>query len=119
MSRRLESPPRSYHNRSPRLESFMPKVLGSSYNLRSPNSQISIGLHVFATARNKDSILDLEAMGMDTLSLEVTSQKSIAEAKEEITQRAGGSLDYLVNNALVPSSKSSSITPPLSLTPQP
>ena len=63
---------------------------------------------MFATARNKDSILDLEAMGMDTLSLEVTSHKSILEARDEVTRRTGGSLDYLVNNALVPSSKASS-----------
>ena len=59
------------------------------------------GLHVFATARSKDSISDLEAMGMDTLALEVTSQKSIAEAKEEVSRITGGSLDFLVNNALV------------------
>lgn len=40
-------------------------------------------------------------MGMNTLSLEVTSQKSIAEAKEQVTRTTGGSLDYLVNNAFV------------------
>ncbi len=44
---------------------------------------------------------DLEAMGMSTLSLEVTKPESIANAKKEVDVLTGGKLDFLVNNAYV------------------
>ena len=57
------------------------------------------GLRVFATVRNEESFTDLEARGIEPLKLDVTSQENIAEVAEEVSRRAGGSLDYLVNNA--------------------
>ncbi|PBP23986.1 short chain dehydrogenase [Diplocarpon rosae] len=57
------------------------------------------GLHVIASARNKDAITDLEALGMATLSLEVTSEESIRDARVTVEKLTGGRLDILVNNA--------------------
>ena len=59
----------------------------------------SKGLHVFATARNEKALADLTAIGIEALSLEVTSPKGILEVKRQVSERTGGSLDYLVNNA--------------------
>jgi 1-acylglycerone phosphate reductase len=59
----------------------------------------SRGFRVFATARKTESIADLAALGIETLSLEATSSESITALKTEITSRTGGKLDYLVNNA--------------------
>lgn len=57
------------------------------------------GLHVIATARNKDVLKDLEAMGMSTLSLDVTNAEDIENARKEVEALTGGRLDILVNNA--------------------
>lgn len=57
------------------------------------------GLHVFATARSEEALEDLATMGIEALSLEVTSPRGIAEVKKRVIERTGGSLDYLVNNA--------------------
>jgi len=57
---------------------------------------------VIATARGKEKIKDLEALGLTTLSLDVTSLKSILAAKEAVAAITGGGLDILVNNAYVP-----------------
>jgi NAD(P)-dependent dehydrogenase (short-subunit alcohol dehydrogenase family) len=59
----------------------------------------SRGLHVIATARDREKIKDLEILGLTTLSLEVTSLESILAAKEVVSGLAGGGLDILVNNA--------------------
>nr|POE86937.1 nadph-dependent 1-acyldihydroxyacetone phosphate reductase [Quercus suber] len=59
----------------------------------------SQGLRVFATARNSSSISDLAALGIETLSLEVTSATSITNLAAEIASRTNGALDILVNNA--------------------
>lgn len=56
------------------------------------------GLRVFATARKAESISDLSQYGIETLSLEVTSEASIKALKEEIASRTQG-LNILVNNA--------------------
>merc|ERR1712093_956332 len=56
------------------------------------------GLHVIATARTKEAVQDLEALGMSTLSLEVTSSESIADARMQVEKLTGGKLDILVNN---------------------
>ncbi len=40
-------------------------------------------------------------MGISTLSLEVTSSESIAQAKTLVEKATGGKLDILVNNAYV------------------
>ncbi|KAH7408836.1 short chain dehydrogenase/reductase-like protein [Cadophora sp. MPI-SDFR-AT-0126] len=57
------------------------------------------GLHVIATARTKEVINGLEAMGMSTLALNVNSSESIEAAKNEVNALTGGRLDILVNNA--------------------
>jgi 1-acylglycerone phosphate reductase len=59
----------------------------------------SQGLHVIATARDREKIRDLELLGLTTLSLEVTSLESILAAKKVVTELTGGGLDILVNNA--------------------
>lgn len=60
----------------------------------------SRGLRVFATARNADSLSDLSDLGIEALSLEVTSKESIEALKETIDERTeGAGLDLLVNNA--------------------
>ncbi|RMJ26894.1 reductase [Aspergillus sp. HF37] len=58
------------------------------------------GLRVFATARDARSIQDLEAGGIETLSLVVDDSASVKECYAEVERRLGeGGLDYLVNNA--------------------
>ena len=57
------------------------------------------GLHVFATARNAKALEDLRSLGIEALSLEVTSTEDITKVKEYVIERTGGSLDYLANNA--------------------
>lgn len=57
------------------------------------------GLHVIATARNKDVLKALEGMGMSTLSLDVTIPEDIENARKEVESLTGGKLDILVNNA--------------------
>ena len=42
---------------------------------------------------------DLEAMGMSTLSLDVTNTGDIESARKEVERLTGGTLDILVNNA--------------------
>lgn len=55
---------------------------------------------MFATARQAESIGDLAAAGMDTLSLELQQPGQIRAARQEVERRtAGAGLDYLVNNA--------------------
>lgn len=44
-------------------------------------------------------IVDLEAMGMTTISLDVTDSKSIEAARNEVETMTNGVLDILVNNA--------------------
>ncbi|TKA55655.1 hypothetical protein B0A49_11957 [Cryomyces minteri] len=56
-------------------------------------------LRVFATARKADSIADLTALGIETLSLEVDKAESIKVVVQDIQHRTGGGLDILVNNA--------------------
>jgi 1-acylglycerone phosphate reductase len=52
------------------------------------------GLHVYATARNVSKMKALSALGIETLSLDVLSDSSIAECVSKVS-----SLDILVNNA--------------------
>ncbi|KAF8900085.1 short chain dehydrogenase/reductase-like protein [Mucidula mucida] len=59
----------------------------------------SNGLRVFATARSASQLADLEALGIETFSLDVTSRPQIAALAAEISTRTGGTLDILVNNA--------------------
>ena len=56
------------------------------------------GCRVFATARRLDSMRGLEAHGCTCLSLDVTSEPSIAALVADVLRQAGG-IDVLVNNA--------------------
>ncbi|KAL2005928.1 hypothetical protein VTN00DRAFT_10421 [Thermoascus crustaceus] len=58
------------------------------------------GLRVFATARNRNDIADLEALGIETLSLVVDNEESVKACYREVEKRVSNrGLDYLVNNA--------------------
>ncbi|KXZ44038.1 hypothetical protein GPECTOR_75g762 [Gonium pectorale] len=56
------------------------------------------GCYVFATARRLESMAGLQALGIRTLSLDVTSAESIKEAVDAVVAEAGR-IDVLVNNA--------------------
>jgi 1-acylglycerone phosphate reductase len=57
------------------------------------------GYKVLATARKKESIADLAAIGVTPLELDVDSPASITALKAEVEKLTGGKLDMLVNNA--------------------
>ncbi|TVY18691.1 NADPH-dependent 1-acyldihydroxyacetone phosphate reductase [Lachnellula arida] len=52
------------------------------------------GLHVYATARNPSKMSQLAALGIETLTLDILSESSIAACRSKLS-----SLDILVNNA--------------------
>lgn len=56
---------------------------------------------MIASARSRDSLADLEQIGISTVSLEVTSAESREAARKEVEKLSGGRLDILVNNAWV------------------
>lgn len=56
-------------------------------------------MRVFATARSTKSLSQLEAKGIETFALDVTSAESIAALKAQIAKKTGGKLDILFNNA--------------------
>lgn len=57
------------------------------------------GCRVFATARSIEKVEHLQEIGIEVLTLDVTSSKSIDDATAEITKQTGGSLDILVNSS--------------------
>jgi 1-acylglycerone phosphate reductase len=57
------------------------------------------GLRVIATARNPSKIEHLKPLGIETLTLDVTSQESIKTCIQEVSNLTGGSLDILLNNS--------------------
>ncbi|KKK25148.1 hypothetical protein P175DRAFT_0460772 [Aspergillus ochraceoroseus IBT 24754] len=58
------------------------------------------GLRVIATARDANSLEDLAALGIETLSLTVDDEDSVHLCFAEVERRLGDKgLDYLVNNA--------------------
>lgn len=58
------------------------------------------GFYVFATARNPSKTAELaDRSDIEVLELDVTIPKNIAQCKEIVAKRTGGSLDVLVNNA--------------------
>ena len=59
----------------------------------------SHNLRVFATARSTEALTKLTSEGIEALPLSVTDPESISKLKETISERTGGRLDYLVNNA--------------------
>ena len=56
------------------------------------------GYRVFASARRLDSLRGLEALGIETVQLDVCSETSIKEAVASVLS-AAGRIDVLVNNA--------------------
>ncbi|KAI2011486.1 NADPH-dependent 1-acyl dihydroxyacetone phosphate reductase [Ophidiomyces ophidiicola] len=58
------------------------------------------GLRVFATARDRNTLSDLNQRGIETLSLEVDQDQSVLACRDEVVSLLGEKgLDYLVNNA--------------------
>ncbi|KAF3002822.1 hypothetical protein E8E14_006001 [Neopestalotiopsis sp. 37M] len=58
------------------------------------------GLRVFATARNLSKVEHLRALaGLEIIQLDVADPTSVRAAADEVRNRTGGVLDYLVNNA--------------------
>ncbi|KAL4425272.1 hypothetical protein ABPG75_009288 [Micractinium tetrahymenae] len=53
---------------------------------------------VYASARNRDRLRELEAEGIKTVQLDVTNQKSVDAAVKKVVQEAGR-IDLLINNA--------------------
>jgi len=56
------------------------------------------GYRVFATVRNHQDISKLEAIGLESLHLDLDNSQSIKNAVAEILKRTGGTLDALFNN---------------------
>lgn len=61
----------------------------------------SRGVHVFATARRVESLKELTEKhdNIEALSLDLDDFSGIERLRDEIVNRTGGRLDYLVNNA--------------------
>ncbi len=58
------------------------------------------GYRVFPTARNAGSLADLEAMGMEPISLTVDNEDSVLACHHEVSRRLGGrGLDIFYQNA--------------------
>ncbi|KAJ7593183.1 hypothetical protein C8J56DRAFT_930523 [Mycena floridula] len=57
------------------------------------------GFLVFATSRTLSSMSELAEMGIQTSVLDVTKSEDIAALKNDLSERCGGKLDVLVNNA--------------------
>jgi 1-acylglycerone phosphate reductase len=60
---------------------------------------LCLGLRVIASARRIEALADLQALGIDTISLDVTDTAAITAAKEQVHTLTGGGLDIFVNNA--------------------
>jgi short-subunit dehydrogenase len=56
------------------------------------------GYRVFATARKEADLATLDALGLETIALEMTNPASVRQAVQQLQQQAGR-LDILVNNA--------------------
>jgi len=59
----------------------------------------SKGYKVFATARDKKDVLELEKLGFESYLLDVTQTKTIKKALKKILKSTGGTLDVVFNNA--------------------
>lgn len=57
------------------------------------------GHHVIATARNEAKMAHLREAGIEIMKLDVCDQDSINTARDQISQRTGGRVDILLNNA--------------------
>ncbi len=56
------------------------------------------GWRVFATARRNADVQKLQAMGLESLPLDLADSSSIRQTVQEVLQRSGGKLDALFNN---------------------
>ena len=56
------------------------------------------GYRVFATARKKEDVTKLKALGLESLQLDLDSSASIQSAFNDIIKRTDGTLDALFNN---------------------
>ena len=54
---------------------------------------------VFASARNPTKLKEIQAVGIETIVMDVCSTESLISAVSEVSQLTGGSLDALINNA--------------------
>lgn len=58
------------------------------------------GFHVFATARNTSKMTSLAGLSnMTLLSLDVTKMEDVKHTAEFVSEKTGGTLDYLISNA--------------------
>ncbi len=78
--------------------SLFPSILCLSFRPDADDIFVT-GLRVFATARSRDSVADLNDLGIETLRLEVDKPDSITRCREDVEERTGGGLDFLINNA--------------------
>lgn len=69
--------------------------LGSALALAFHNA----GWRVFASARSPSKLKHAEAVGIETVQLDTTSDESITSSVVRISELTGGSLDALLNNA--------------------
>ncbi len=85
---------------SPRLISRVVMVTGCSSGIGRATALhlAGLGWEVFATARRREAILDLEAFGCRTLRLDVTDERSMCDAVCAV-EEAEGAVGVLVNNA--------------------
>ncbi|KAK5057872.1 hypothetical protein LTR84_011873 [Exophiala bonariae] len=59
----------------------------------------SAGFRVIASARDVNKLSEVRSRGIETVALDVQSEKSIQEAVLQVSDLTGGSLDVLINNA--------------------
>jgi 1-acylglycerone phosphate reductase len=56
---------------------------------------------VIASARRPEVLDDCQALGLETVHLDVTDEESIKAARDRVNELTNGKLDILVNNACV------------------
>ena len=59
----------------------------------------SRGYQVFATSRTLSSMAALEEAGIECFEMDVTDPDKVRQVKERVSQKTGGTLNILVNNA--------------------
>jgi NAD(P)-dependent dehydrogenase (short-subunit alcohol dehydrogenase family) len=69
--------------------------IGSSLALEWHNQ----GYRVFATARRLEAMETLAKAGIELLAMDVTDPESLRKTAEQVSEKTGGTLDVLVNNA--------------------
>lgn len=72
--------------------------IGRSLAIAFASSNKSRDFHVFATARNPDSLRSLPS-SIERVQLDITDEQSTKACVEAVTKQTGGRIDVLVNNA--------------------